>query len=533
MTSESSQTKAIARSAGTVSIAVFVSRILGLIREQVFAVLFGAGYAYDAFVVAYRIPNLLRDLFAEGALSSAFVAVFTDHKTKKGEAGTWRLANNVITSTILIVGSISLLGAFFSHDIVSFITQDDFSLVPGKHELTTLMTSIMFPFLVLVSLSAVAMGILNTMGKFFVPSIASSFFNLGSIVTGVTFALIFPKFEIHPIVGMAFGVIIGGILQVAVQIPSLRKQGLRYRFYANFSDPGLIRIARLMVPAVIGLSATQINIFINTFFASGCAEGSLSWLQYAFRILMFPIGLVGVSLSIATMPVVSRHASTGDIPMLRKAYASSTIMSLILSVPATFGLIFLSKPIVRVIFEHGNFTALDTANTANALSLYAIGLFAYSALKIIVPVFYSLDKTKYPVMGSFITIALNICIILSTVKIFQHKAIALSTALCITANFLFLSVVLYRELQGYGISQIIQCLIKIIPVSLVMGTAAYWINGWCSRLLVGKPFENLIALSIAISCAVVFYGACLSMLGIAEVNQIRDRLLSRLKGRRI
>jgi putative peptidoglycan lipid II flippase len=533
MTTESSQTKTIARSAGTVGTAVFVSRIFGLIREQVFAVLFGAGYAYDAFVVAYRIPNLLRDLFAEGALSSAFVAVFTDYKTKKGRDATWELANKVITSAFLIIGSITILGAFFSSDIVSAITDSDFSLVPGKHELTALMTSIMFPFLVLVSLSAVVMGILNTMGKFFVPAIASSFFNLGSIISGVSLSLIVPKFGLHPIVGMAFGVMIGGLLQLAVQIPSLKKQGMRFRPHVNFSDPGLLRIMKLMVPAIIGLSATQINMFINTFFASGCAEGSLSWLQFAFRVLMFPIGLVGVSLSIATMPVISRHASTGDIPKLKEAYVSSTVLSFVLSVPATFGLIFLSQPIIRVIFEHGNFTASDTLLTANALTLYAIGLFAYSALKIIVPVFYALDKTKYPVIGSFITIFLNISIVLTTIKTLHYKAIPLSVSLCVITNFLILSFMLYREVKGYEVRHLIQCLIKIIPVSLIMGAGAYWINGWCENMLAGKPFENLIPLLVAIGFGVVFYGAVISMMDIKEVTPIKNKIISKLSGKRI
>ncbi|MCP4713547.1 MAG: murein biosynthesis integral membrane protein MurJ, partial [Deltaproteobacteria bacterium] len=306
--SDGSQTKNIARSAGTVGIAVFVSRILGLIREQVFAALFGAGYAYDAFVVAYRIPNLLRDLFAEGALSSAFVAVFTDYKTKKGPQATWSLANNVITTMILIVGAIVLVGAFFSTELVTVITDRDFSQVPGKLQLTATMTSIMFPFLLFVSLAAVCMGILNTMGKFFIPAIASSFFNLGSIIFGVAFSFVAPKLGMQPIVGMALGVIIGGLLQLLIQLPSLIKLGLRYRPCINLTDPGLRRIMTLMIPAIIGLAAPQITIFINTFFASSCAEGSLSWLQYAFRIMMFPIGFVGVSLSIATMPVISRHA---------------------------------------------------------------------------------------------------------------------------------------------------------------------------------------------------------------------------------
>ncbi len=528
MATEGSQTNKIAKSAGTVGIAVFASRILGLIREQVFAAMFGAGFAYDAFVVAFRIPNLLRDLFAEGALSSAFVAVFTDYKNKKKPAETWRLANNVITAIMIIVGIIVIAGAVFSTEIVSLLTEKEFTSVPGKLELTSFMTTIMFPFLVLVSVSAVAMGILNTMGKFFIPSLASSFFNLGSIVSGVALALLFPRYGLEPIIGMAIGVMVGGCLQLAIQVPSLLKEGLRYRPFVDFSDPGLRRIMTLMIPAVIGLSATQINLFINTFFASSCPEGSLSWLQYAFRLFMFPLGLVGVSLSIATMPVVSQHASDDDMPKLREAYVSSTILCLLLSIPAACGLIFLAEPIIRVIFERGHFTPVDTANTARALIYYTIGLFSYAALKITVPVFYALNKPKLPVIGSFITIALNICIVFFTIDVLQYKAIPLSVSICVTANFLFLAVMLYRELGGFAVGRLCGCLLKISPFAVAMGAGTVWINNRCVEMLQDIPFANLIALFIAIACGIVFYGCCLSLTGIKEATQLRKKLTSKL-----
>jgi putative peptidoglycan lipid II flippase len=532
MTPEATQTKSIARSAGTVSIAVLASRILGLVREQVFAVMFGAGYAYDAFVVAFRIPNLLRDLFAEGALSSAFVAVFTSYKTRQGAAATWRLANNVITAIFVIVGAITLVGAFFSDEIVALFTRQDYGAIPGKRELTSLMTTIMFPFLLLVSLSAVAMGILNTLGMFFLPSMASSFFNLGSIVAGIGLALILPRFGYHAIVGMACGVMVGGLLQLLVQVPALIARGLRYRPHIDFADPGLRRIMSLMVPAVIGLSATQINIFINTFFASGCTEGSLSWLQYAFRLMMFPIGIVGVSLSIATMPVVARHAAAGDAHNLRGAFVSSTILSFVLTIPATFGLMFLAEPIIRVIFEHGNFTAADTTYTAQALTMYAIGLFAYASLKITVPIFYALDKPRYPVIGSFLTIALNLVIILLTVERFEHRAIALSTSLCVAANFLFLGFMLYRQLNGFPLARLTTCLARVVPIGLLMGVGTLYANRYCLTLLGALPFGKLISLMIAIMLGVVFYGLAVRTAGIPEVNLIGERIRARLTGKR-
>ena len=526
MNTEPNETKIIARSAGSVGTAVFASRILGLIREQIFAIFFGAGFAYDAFVVAYRIPNLLRELFAEGALSSAFVTVFTDCKIKKGAKATQKLANNVITAIILIVGIVCAAGMYFSSDIVTFITTTDYSELPGKHELTSLMTSIMFPFLLLVSLSAVGMGILNTLGKFFIPALTSSFFNLGSIVSGVVLSILAPKYGFNPIVGMACGVVIGGILQIIIQLPSLIKQGFMYSPYLNFSDPDLKKIMRLMLPAIIGLAPLQITVLINTFFASGCEQGSLSWLTYAYRVLWFPIGIVGVSLSVATLPVVSRHASNADMEKLKEAYVSSTVLCIILAVPATLGLIFLSRPIIRVIFEHGNFTAADTSRTAIALSLYAIGLLAFSSQKIIVPVFYALDKARYPVIGSVITIFLNIIIVITTLENFQFKAIALSVSLCITANFVFLSFVLYKNTGGYKARYIIKCFTKVFPLSILMGAATWWVDKNINMLMGEMFLSNLISLTAAIFFGIVFYGTFINFLNIKEVTTLRNKLLS-------
>ena len=289
----------------------------------------------------------------------------------------------------------------------------DFSLIAGKTALTTKLTQIMLPFLVFISLSAVVMGVLNTKGRFFVPAIASSFFNLGSLIGGTSLAFILPHFGQPAIVGMAIGTLIGGLLQLGIQLPSLFKTGFRYRPVFDLTDPGLHRILKLMIPATIGLSATQINIFINTNFASSCAEGSVSWLYYAFRLVQLPIGVFGVALSIATLPLLARQAAKKDIAEMKKTMVSSLTMVFALTLPATAGLIVLAEPIIRLIFEHGAFTAADTLATAQTLALYSIGLFAYSANKVLVPAFYALDKTRFPVIASFMAIIFNIIIIKS------------------------------------------------------------------------------------------------------------------------
>ncbi|MBI4793146.1 MAG: murein biosynthesis integral membrane protein MurJ [Deltaproteobacteria bacterium] len=528
MKKAATDTGRIARSAGTVSVAVMCSRVLGLVREQVFAVMFGAGFAYDAFVVAFRIPNLLRDLFGEGALSSAFVAVFSDYDANKGEKETWRLANNVLGFFAVLLSLVTLAGIFFAEPLVRLLVDAEFVQVPGKVELTRLLTVVMFPFLVFISLSAVVMGMLNTRGKFFIPAMASSFFNLGSIIGGLGLAFLLPKFGYPAIVGMAFGTLIGGMLQLAGQLPTLFKAGFVFAPRLDLADPGLRRIIMLMIPAVIGLSATQINIFINTRFASSCAEGSVSWLNYAFRLVQLPIGVFGVAISIASLPVISRYAAAKDLGKMRETFTSAITMAFCLTIPASFGLWLLSEPVIRIIFQYGAFTALDTARTAEALRFYAVGLFAYASVKIMVPVFFALNDTRYPVVASFLAVAANLLFVTTFIEAFQHRAIALSTSCAMIGNFLFLCIVLYKKLGGYSLSYLFEGIGKVFCASLVM-------SGWLWLLLFGggdffsgSIFLQLAGLLLYISTAVAVYGAVLYLLKVKELTLLIDKVRQKL-----
>ncbi|MEJ2690652.1 MAG: murein biosynthesis integral membrane protein MurJ [Deltaproteobacteria bacterium] len=530
MQNAASDTGKIARSAGTVGIAVMCSRVLGLVREQVFAALFGAGFAYDAFVVAFRIPNLLRDLFGEGALSAAFVTVFSDYDENRGEVATWQLANNVFCVIAILLSLISLGGIYFSENLVRLLAPD-YGLIAGKVALTTKLTAIMFPFLIFVSLSAVIMGILNAKGRFFVPSMASSFFNLGSIAGGVALALTLPRFGQPAIVGMAIGTLLGGILQLGWQLPSLFRVGFRLQLLFRLRDPGLLRIFRLMIPAIVGLSATQLNIFINTFFASSCVQGSVSWLNYAFRLVQFPIGVFGVAVSIATLPVISRYAAVKNIQAIRETYASAMLMGFCLTLPASVGLIVLAEPIIRLIFQHGAFSAFATAKTAEALLFYSIGLFAYSAVKIMVPVFYALDNTRYPVIASFLAVITNVVIILLSLHSLQHRAIALATSCSMIGSFSFLSVVLYRKLEGYSISHLGRGTLKIGLACAVMGIYLVWLKK--TVLPAGGSFGLLhlgLWLLFCIGSSAVLYGVTLHFLGLDEFTDVSRKIRERLRG---
>lgn len=523
-------TATIARSAGAVSIAVMCSRLLGLVREQVFAGLFGAGLAYDAFVVAFRIPNLLRDLFGEGALSAAFVTVFSEYNTNKSQQETWRLASNVLVFFAVFVSGLTLIALLCAEPIVHLLAPD-FQLVAGKTELTVTLTRIMLPFLLFVSLSAVVMGMLNTKGKFFVPALSSSFFNLGSIAGGLTLAWLLPRFGLPAIVGMAWATLLGGVLQLLIQVPTLSKTGFRFHFVFAPRDSGLRRILLLMLPATIGLSATQLNIFINTNFAASCGQGAVSWLNYAFRLVQLPIGVFGVALSIAIMPVLAREAAERDLNSLKQTFTSSLVLVLALALPATAGLVLLAEPIIRLIFEHGAFTATDTQATAQALCWYSVGLFAYAANKVMVPVFYATGNTRYPVIGSFLGVAANLAVINLVIATMGHRGIAFSTSCAMMLNFVFLSVVLYRKLHGYPLWHLVKGLGKILCASGLMLAVTWGMRQLLAPWLAGMLLQQILAIAAIVLVAVLSYGSLLQLLRLPEYTLITKKFRQRFARR--
>jgi len=519
----------IARSASKVSIAVMCSRVLGLIREQAFAILFGAGFAFDSFVVAFRIPNLLRDLFGEGALSAAFVTVFSDYDETRGPEATWKLAGNILVFVAVLLSLITILGILFADKIVLALVDADFEKIPDKVALTHLLTMIMFPFLLFISLSSVVMGILNTKGRFFIPALASSFFNLGSIIGGVSLAFLLSKNGQPAIVGMAIGTLIGGMLQLGGQIPSLIRTDFKFKPHLDLKDPGLHRILKLMAPAVFGLAALQINVFINTYFASSLQEGSLSWLNYAFRFFQFPVGVFGVAISVAALPLLSRQAATKDFARLKETFTSSLTLAFSLTIPATVGLVLLANPIIRIIFEHGSFAAVDTLQTAAALRFYALGLFAYASVKVMVPVFYALDDTRYPVVGSFLAVGANILIILLTITDLQHKAMALSISGAMTANFLFLGTILYWKLDGYSLSYIATGLGKVITAALIMGIYLFASGRFLAEWMQLGFFYELLGIFFFVLTGAVVYGIALYLLRLQELKLLVDKIFVQTK----
>ena len=457
--------ESIAKSTTVVSAATFVSRLFGLVREQVFAHFFGATLATDAFVAAFRIPNLLRDLFAEGALSAAFVPVFTDTMVNKGKKDAFHLANLLLNGLLLILSGLVLIGIFITPSVVGLIAPG-FGQIAGKTELTAVLARIMFPFLPLISLAAVSMGMLNSMKRFGVPAFAPVLLNLGMILSGF---LICPLFK-EPIIGMAIGVLLGGLGQWAVQIPALRKEGFRYEAAISFRDPGVRRILLLMAPAVLGLASTQINIFVNTIIASSI-KGAVSWLNYSFRLMHFPLGLFGVAVATVTLPALAGFAARKDIPQVLSTCNSSLKLVLFLTIPSTFFLVVAALPIISVLYQHGVFKYADTVNTAQALIFYAVGLFAYSSVRVLAQVFYSLGDTRTPVITSAFAVAVNITLNLLVVRSLGFRGLALATSLSAFVNLAGLAISLNRKVGRFDHAGLSRHVGRVLACSLLMAAA--------------------------------------------------------------
>ena len=488
-----SESKSLLRSAGAVSLATLVSRILGLVREQVQAYVFGAGLATDAFWTAFRIPNLLRDLFAEGALSSAFVATFTAERTRNGEEASWRLARRTLTVLVVLLGT-GCAALFLAAPWIVRAYAPGFD--PEKLALTTTMTRILAPFLLLVSLAALAMGILNTRGRFFLPALAPAWFNVLSILAILTLPPILISWGAAPILALAIGALAGGGMQFGVQVPALRKEGFRFGWDWAPKDPGLRRVGALMIPATFGLAAIQINIFVDTVLASGLGDGPISWLQYAFRLIQLPIGLFGVALGMANLARVSRDAARGDLPALRANLSGALRAAALLALPAAAGLIALRAPIVSVLFERGRFDAEDTLQTAGAVLCYALGLYAYSVTKIQVPTFYALGDTRIPVAAAAAAVASKIGTNFLFLAIFPrlglHPFLALATGTAAAAwvNFGILAWGMRRKAGSLGEHRVVRMTIGMGLLSVLMAIVVAATHRAMEILLPGEGLDR-------------------------------------------
>jgi putative peptidoglycan lipid II flippase len=506
----------LARAAGVASAATMTSRVLGLVRDQLLASMFGAGNAMDAFNVAFRVPNLARDLFAEGAMSAAFVPTFTRHLIVDGKERAFQLGNNVVNSLLLITGFLAGLGIIFAEPIVAAMA-GDYAVVPGKLALTVLLTRIMLPFLMLIAVAAAFMGMLNSMQSFFIPAVSPAMFNVATIACALALVPTMPRMGLPPIMAIAIGTVIGGIGQVVVQWPSLARQGFRYRPFVDLGDNGLRRVLLLIGPGTMGLAATQINLFVNTVLATGEGTGAVSWLNYAFRLMYLPIGLFGVSIAMAVVPSVSHHAARHDRGGVRRTLADGLTLMLMLNIPATIGLVVLATPIVQVIFERRAFTPSDTAATAAALRCYAIGLVGYSVVRIATPAFYALDDSSTPVKVSVVTVLVNVAANVALVRLMGYRGLALGTSVAALTNAAMLLFVLRRRLDGLEGPRIVTAVMKISLAALLMGATAGTVHAAMAIWITGGGLVMRIArLAATIAAALAVLAASAHVLHVEE-----------------
>lgn len=512
------------KASGVIAVAVMCSRVLGLIREVLFSAIFGSRLM-GIFIVAFRAPNLLRDLFAEGALSTAFITVFSKKIEKSGPNAAWGLASKMLTLATIFMSGITLLGILCSEPLVGVLA---WGFDPQFKELTVLLTQIMFPFILLVSLAALVMGMLNSRDVFGVPAMASSFFNIGSIIGGLALAWAFePKFfaevlrHLHShghdptvmpplpfgekaLIGLSLGTLLGGLLQLVTQLPSLRKVGFSFRPDFRWRDSGVKQILTLMVPSVIAASAVQINVLINTSFASSLGPSAITWLNNAFRLMQLPIGIFGVAVATITLPVVSRIAANVDRAAFGPTLGKALRLAIFLTLPSAVGLYFLAYPIISLIYEHRNFFANDALNSAYALQFYAMGLVAYSGIKVLSPAFYAIERKWTPMLVSCGSISLNV--FLNWLFIFHlkfgHRGLALSTAISATLNFTALYFLMVQAAGTLDSRRFLSTLFRCAAAAAVLGVICWasttWLHGW----LFDSPFLlRVVVLALVIAIA--------------------------------
>ncbi|HEY1307209.1 MAG TPA: murein biosynthesis integral membrane protein MurJ [Vicinamibacterales bacterium] len=519
---ESGSASRLARSAASAAAATITSRILGVVRELVIAAYFGASGMTDAYQVAFRIPNLLRDLFAEGAMSAAFIPTFTRYLTVSGKEPAWRLGNHVINALIVVTGALVVLGIIFAQPLIFAFAADKFTSDPVRLAVTVQMARIMVPTLTLIAVAAAFMGMLNSLHHYFIPSLSPAMFNVMTVVCAFTLVPLMPMLGLQPIVAIAIGTLLGGVAQLALQWPALHKEGFRYHVEIDWRDEGLRRMLTLMGPGAVGMAATQVNVFVNTLLATGTVVGAVSWLNYAFRLMYLPIGLFGVSIGTATLPTVSRQSTERDFVAVRETVTNGLSLMLMLNIPSMVGLIVLAQPIVRLILERGRFTPADTVATAAALQFYAIGLIGYSVVRILSPVFYALGRNRTPVIVSVVAVLVNASLNYLFVRElgYGYEALALGTSLAALFNAAALAYLLRAHLHGLNEARLLGAIVRIAVASVLMGAVAFYANELFTRWLPSRAFiVQALRLSATIGLAVVVLAGSAWLLRIREFNE--------------
>ncbi|MCD6262511.1 MAG: murein biosynthesis integral membrane protein MurJ [Deltaproteobacteria bacterium] len=515
-----SEKKEINLAAGVVSFFTLLSRILGLVRDMVIASMFGSGMLTDAFFVAFRIPNLLRRLFAEGSLTISFIPVFTDYLYTKSKKDAFELARVILTVLSVILILVTLLGILLSPWIVR-IQAFGFGGSGAKYDLTVLLTRITFPYIFFIGLVAFFMGVLNSLRHFAAPAAAPIFLNVSII--GAAY-LISPQLK-EPVVGLAIGVLIGGLFQLLLQIPWVIKEGFILLPSWNLNHPALKQIGRLMLPAVFGSAVYQINQFIGTLLASFLAEGSISWLYYADRLVQFPLGVFALSVSTAVLPSLSKEAAQNRLAEFGDTVIHSLQLIFFITLPAMAGLIVLGKPVIQILFQHGVFDSYDSVMTYKALLFYAVGLWAFAGIRVTVAGFYALKDTKTPVKIAIVAMIANLIFALCLMGKMRHAGLAFALSLASGIQLLLLLIFLNRKVNMGSIKPVIISVLKASLSALIMGITIYYLHlKWLTTGPGINIWVSVLDLSGLIVSGIMIYFITARLLNCPEIKAILSML---------
>ncbi|MEW6533428.1 MAG: murein biosynthesis integral membrane protein MurJ [Thermodesulfobacteriota bacterium] len=495
-----SEVKAMTRAAGVVGLWTSLSRVLGYVRDMVIALFLGASLGADAFFVAFRIPNLLRRLFAEGALSAAFIPTYVETLQKEGLSNARRLAQTCFTVASIVLAAVTLLGIAFTPWIVGKIAPG-FVEDAGKFLLTVNLTRIMFPYIFFVSLVALAAGVLNSKGHFAAPAAAPVLLNLCMIFSVSVFAA---KVGIEPYYALAIGVTVGGVAQLWLQLPFMKRVGVPFRLGSDFRNPALKRIGKLFVPAAFSGAVYQVNVLVGTILASLLVSGSVSWLYYADRVVELPLGIFAIAAGTAVLPSMSRQAGNGDMAGLQKSISYALRLIGFFTIPASVGLIILREPIVACLFQRGLFTAMDTERTASALLWYTVGLWAFSALKVVNQAFYSLKDTKTPLWVSMGAVATNLAAGLLLMGPMAHGGLALATSIAAAFNVIVLFVILVKRLGGFPGHELATAASRFLLASVPMAVMLLYVQGFADWKLGFTLWNGLILAALVLGGLLIF-----------------------------
>ena len=503
-----SETAQVTKATGIVGSATLLSRILGFIRDVVIAAYFGAGLSSDAFFVAFRIPNLLRRLVGEGSLSIAFIPVFTEYLTRCGEEEAFKMARTALRWLSLVLVVIVILGIILCPLIITVIAPG-FSDTAFKFELTVNLARLVFPYIFFIALVAFCMGVLNSLGHFAGPALAPVFLNLAIILT----VFVAVPFLDQPVYALAIGVLIGGFLQLILQVPFLIKKKFYFWQSCPRMHPGIKTTGKLMLPAILGAAVYQINILIGTLLASLLPEGSISYLYYADRLVQFPLGVFAIAAATAVLPSLSRQASIHDFKALGETFAHALKLMGLITIPSMIGLMVLSQPIISLLFERGAFGNTATQLTADALICYAVGLWAFASVRIVVATFYALQDTATPVRMAIYAIIFNIFMALILMEPMQHNGLALATSLASFLNLGLLLIILQHRLEKIYLKDIAVSTCKSLLCSVIMGLIVWEVR---SRLA-GGPLTVLL---ISILTGILVYAGLVLLINKKEVLTI-------------